>query len=77
MAEKSGRLDKQSANQIMEVDIMSLLPMYKRCPNCKRQFTYNPSVGDMGLVCPHCGKAVVKSAVDKLKSGSKSRKTDN
>ncbi len=56
---------------------MSLLPMYKRCPNCKRQFTYNPSVGDMGLVCPHCNKAVVKSAVDKLKSGSKSRKTDN
>lgn len=43
---------------------MSIVPMYKRCPNCKRQFTYNPSVGDMGLVCPHCNKAVVKSAVD-------------
>lgn len=50
---------------------MSMLPMYKRCPNCKRQFTYNPSVGDMGLACPYCNKAVVKSAVDKIKSGSK------
>lgn len=47
---------------------MSMLPMYKRCPSCKRQFSYNPSVGDLGLVCPHCNKAVVKSAVDERKS---------
>ena len=57
-------MDKQSENQIMEVDIMSMLPMHKRCPNCKRQFTYNPSVGDLGLVCPHCKKTVVISVVN-------------
>lgn len=42
---------------------MSIMPMYKRCPNCKRQFTYNPDIGDLGLVCPHCNKVVVISAV--------------
>lgn len=42
---------------------MSIMPMYKRCPNCKRQFTYNPSVVDLGLVCPHCNKAVIKSVL--------------
>ena len=33
---------------------MSALPMKKRCPNCGRVFTYNPSVGDSGLICPYC-----------------------
>lgn len=28
--------------------------MKKRCPNCGRVFTYNPSVGDSGLICPYC-----------------------
>lgn len=46
---------------------MSMLPMYKRCPSCKRQFSYNPSVGDLGFVCPHCKKAVIKSVVNEGK----------
>ena len=46
---------------------MSMLPMYKRCPNRKRRFSYNPSIGDLGLVCPNCGKPIISSAADKGK----------
>jgi hypothetical protein len=40
--------------------------MYKYCPNCKCQYPYNPSVGDLGIVCPYCGKLPVISAAKKL-----------
>lgn len=39
---------------------MSTLFMTKRCQNCHRRFTYNPSVGDFGLICRHCGMPQIK-----------------
>lgn len=30
--------------------------MFKKCKNCGKQFTYNPSVGDPGMMCPYCKK---------------------
>ena len=33
---------------------MSALPLKKRCPSCGRLFTFTPSVGDLGSVCPCC-----------------------
>ena len=35
---------------------MSALPMLKTCANCSRRFTYNPSIGDFGSICKHCGR---------------------
>lgn len=32
---------------------MSILPMQKVCPKCKRKYNFNPDVGE-GLVCPYC-----------------------
>ncbi len=34
---------------------MSILPMFKKCCFCKKKFTYNLSVGNLGLICPFCG----------------------
>lgn len=36
---------------------MSLLPMTRQCVHCRRTYRYNPSIGDLGLVCRYCGKA--------------------
>lgn len=36
---------------------MSLLPMTRQCVHCRRAYRYNPSTGDLGLVCRYCGKA--------------------
>lgn len=36
---------------------MSLLPMTRQCVHCRRTYRYNPSTGDLGLVCRYCGKA--------------------
>lgn len=44
---------------------MSIRPMYKTCPYCNKQFTYNPSVGDLGFICPYCRKSV--TIVDNIK----------
>ena len=30
---------------------MSLLPMTRQCVHCRRTYRYNPSTGDLGLVC--------------------------
>lgn len=38
---------------------MSIRMMLKRCVHCHRTYPYNPSVGDLGLVCKHCHKAQV------------------
>ena len=35
---------------------MSLLPMYRQCTHCRRRYSYNPSMGRLGLICPYCGK---------------------
>lgn len=31
---------------------MTMVPMYKICPRCKRRYYWNPDVGKMW--CPHC-----------------------
>lgn len=46
---------------------MSIMPMYKKCPNCKQEFSYNPSTGNFGLVCPHCRKPIALSAAGEVK----------
>ena len=32
---------------------MTVMPMYKRCPKCKRRYSWNPDAGNMW--CPYCG----------------------
>ena len=32
---------------------MTMLPMYKKCPKCKKSYSWNPDVGNMW--CPNCG----------------------
>ncbi|MBR4863277.1 MAG: hypothetical protein IKU07_01770 [Oscillospiraceae bacterium] len=35
---------------------MSARIMTKLCIHCRKAYSYNPSVGDWGKVCPHCHK---------------------
>ena len=35
---------------------MSIVTMQRACEHCGRRYTYDPSVGRFGMVCPHCGK---------------------
>ena len=35
---------------------MTVVKMTKQCIYCHRVYTYNPSVGDFGLVCKYCGR---------------------
>ena len=32
---------------------MTIVPMFKKCPRCKRRYSWNPDVGKMR--CPYCG----------------------
>ena len=34
---------------------MSTRIMTKQCVSCRRTYTYNPSTGNLGLICGHCG----------------------
>lgn len=34
---------------------MSIKMMTKKCTRCHRTYSFNPSVGDMGIICKHCG----------------------
>ncbi|MGN0610131.1 MAG: hypothetical protein ACI4J6_13055 [Oscillospiraceae bacterium] len=46
---------------------MSMMPMYKICPHCKRRYSYDPSTGSLGFICPHCGKPTADVSVRKTK----------
>ena len=35
---------------------MSALMMFRSCEHCGHRYTYNPSTGNFGLVCPKCKK---------------------
>ena len=35
---------------------MSIRAMFKICGHCGKRFPYDPSVGDMGFICPYCSK---------------------
>ena len=39
---------------------MSMVPMYRICPNCKHKYSWNPDVGK--LRCPRCGSLYVPDA---------------
>ena len=51
---------------------MTMIPMYKRCPICKKKYSWNPDVGQM--FCPNCisggtketGKEIVGKIADIL-----------
>jgi hypothetical protein len=32
-----------------------ILPMVRTCTHCGREYTYNPSNGNPGMLCKHCG----------------------
>ena len=32
---------------------MTMMPMFKICPKCKKKYSWNPDVGKMS--CPRCG----------------------
>ena len=34
---------------------MSIIPMMKKCPKCKKKYSWNPDVM-VGLYCPHCAE---------------------
>ena len=36
---------------------MSITIMTKQCVHCKRTYTYNPSLGDMGIICKYCHRS--------------------
>ena len=41
---------------------MTLVPVYKKCPKCKKKYSWNPDVGHMW--CPTCGPASLPGAGD-------------
>ena len=41
---------------------MTMVPMYKKCPKCKRRYSWNPDVGKM--CCPYCRPFGVPGAGD-------------
>ncbi|MDE7029264.1 MAG: hypothetical protein K2P63_04705 [Lachnospiraceae bacterium] len=41
---------------------MTMIPMYRKCPECRKKFLWNP---DAGLLwCPRCGAFGVPGAGD-------------
>lgn len=34
---------------------MSAILMLKKCKKCGKKYSYNPSVGNFGMICPYCG----------------------
>lgn len=50
---------------------MSIRSMVKRCIHCHRTYTYNPSVGDFGMVCKHCSKIQMINLAGKKSIGKK------
>lgn len=44
---------------------MTIMPMFKICPKCKRKYSWNPDAGNMW--CPHCGLLSVTTIVNNLR----------
>ena len=36
--------------------LMSATIMIRKCQHCGHKYSYNPSVGKFGIICPKCGK---------------------
>ena len=41
---------------------MTMVPMFKKCPRCKRKYSWNPDVGKMW--CPYCGSLRIPGTGD-------------
>ena len=41
---------------------MTIVPMFKKCPKCKKKYSWNPDVGHMW--CPNCGPFSMPGAGD-------------
>ena len=35
---------------------MSIRIMFRKCEHCNHRYTYNPSTGNFGIICPKCKK---------------------
>ena len=35
---------------------MSIRIMTRKCEHCGHRYTYNPSTGNLGMICPKCHK---------------------
>ena len=44
-----------------------VISMKRYCSYCKRHYPYNPSAGDLGLICPHCGDTYISEIVAAIK----------
>ena len=51
---------------------MTLVRMTKKCPKCRKTYTYNPDVGK-GFFCPHCGGLGLSPEQEKPKGQEKIR----
>ena len=40
--------------------IVSIRIMFRKCEYCGHRYTYNPSVGNFGVICPKCKKVQSK-----------------
>lgn len=53
---------------------MNILTMFRRCEYCEHRYTYNPSTGNFGMLCPKCHKAqsqIIPVSVNELKKNPK------
>lgn len=49
---------------------MSIRTMFRTCEHCRHRYTYDPSTGNMGMICPKCRKPqskLVPTAANKLR----------
>lgn len=55
---------------------MSMVAEMKKCPKCKKKYSFNPDVG-LGLFCPHCAglgrKALKKTGFIFRKKGTEEK----
>ena len=48
-----------------KVKIMTIMPMFKIRPKCKREYSWNPDAGNMW--CPYCGPLAIPTIVHNLR----------
>mgnify|MGYP004498740321 CR=1 FL=1 len=49
-----------------KVKIMTIMPMFKICPKCKRRYSWNPDARNMW--CPYCGPLSIVNNLRKKKN---------
>ena len=53
---------------------MTIVRMTKKCPRCKKEYTFNPDVGK-GFFCPHCGSPGLSPEREKMSGREKIKET--